>query len=61
MGMAKQDAELFVLDHQKERDRIIKSVLDADEHNPLYYHVIFNNSKVRNHKIAKTIADFVLK
>jgi len=60
MGMAKQDAELFVLDHQKERDRIIKSVLDADEHNPLYYHVIFNNSKVRNHKIARTIADFVL-
>jgi hypothetical protein len=61
MKIAKQDAEITVVDQQKERDRIIRKLLDADEHNPLYYHAIFNNGKVKNHKIAEIIADFIPK
>jgi cytidylate kinase len=61
MNMSKQDADIFVDERQKERDRIISKLLDADEHNPFYYHMIFNNGKVRNHQIACTIADYVLK
>lgn len=61
LNLSRQDAEIFVDEHQRERDRIIRKLLDADEHNPFYYHMIFNNGKVRNAQIARTIADFVLK
>ncbi len=61
MKLSKQEAEIFVTDQQKERDKIIRKLLDADEHHPLYYHAIFNNGKVRNPRIARTIADFVFK
>jgi len=61
MNISKQDAEIIVVDQQKERDRIIRKLLDADEHHPLYYHAIFNNGKARNQRIARTIADYVLK
>jgi len=61
MKIAKQDAEITVVDQQKERDSIIRKLLDADEHNPLYYHAIFNNGKVKNQKIAEIIADFIAK
>ena len=61
MKISKQEAELVVVDKQKERDRIIRKLLDADEHHPLYYHAIFNNGKVRNQQIARIIADFVFK
>jgi len=60
MKISKQDAEIQIVDQQKERDRIIRKLLDADEHHDLYYHAIFNNGKVRPQKIAKIIADFVL-
>jgi hypothetical protein len=59
MKSSKQDAELTVVDQQKERDKIIRNVLDADEHDPLYYHAIFNNTKLKNRQIASMIADFV--
>lgn len=61
MNLPKADAEILVEEQQKERDRIIHKLLDADEQNPFYYHMIFNNGKVRNHQIAKTIAEYVLK
>ena len=61
MNIPKQEAEILVEEKQKERDRIIRKLLDADEQNPFYYHMIFNNGKVRNHQIAKAITDFVLK
>ena len=60
MGISRQDAELLIDERQKERDRIIRKLLDADAHDPLYYHMIFNNGKVRNNRIARTISDFVL-
>lgn len=56
MGIGKQDAELLVVDKQKERDMIIRKLLDADEHDPLYYHGIFNNSKLSNLQIAAMIS-----
>lgn len=61
MNISKQDAEILVVDQQKERDRIIRKLLDADESDLLYYHMIFNNGKVKNPWIARTIAEYVLK
>jgi len=59
MNIPKQDADIMIVDQQKERDKIIRKLLDADEHYPLHYHAIFNNGKVRNKQIARTIIDFV--
>jgi cytidylate kinase len=61
LNIPKQDAEFMIEEKQKERDSIIGKLLDADENNPFYYHMIFNNGKVRSHQIAKVINDFVLK
>jgi cytidylate kinase len=61
MGITKLDAELLVMEQQKERDRIIHKLLDANEHDPLYYHALFNNAKIKSHRIAKVIAELVLK
>lgn len=60
MKVSKQEAEIIVLDRQKERDRIIRKLLDADEHAPLLYHAIFNNGKFKNQEIARIIIDHVL-
>ena len=59
MNISKEEAGKVILEQQKERDTIIRTVLNADEHLQIHYHAIFNNSKVRNQKIAKSIADFV--
>lgn len=61
MNIPKQEAEILVVDQQKDRDKIIRKLLDADESDQFYYHMIFNNGKVKNPRIARTIADFVLK
>ena len=61
LSISRQEAELLIDERQKERDQIIRNLLDADPHDPLYYHMIFNNTKIRNNRIARTIADFVLK
>ena len=60
MKISKQDAEIMVIDQQKERDRIIRKLLDANEHDLLYYHAVFNNGKVRNQQIARIMVDCVL-
>jgi cytidylate kinase len=60
LKISRQDAEIMVLDRQKERDKIIKKLLDADEHDPLLYHAIFNNSKLKSKQIARIIFDHVL-
>ncbi len=59
LGISRQETEMLIVERQKERDRILRVLLDADAHDPLYYHLIFNNTKVRTSKIARTIADFV--
>ena len=59
MNISKQEAELLVVDKQKERDSVIRRLLDADEHDQLYYHASFNNGKIRNQQIAKMIAGYV--
>ena len=53
-------AEIIVLDRQKERDRIIRKLLDADEHEPLLYHALFNNGKSKNRQIARIILEHAL-
>jgi hypothetical protein len=60
MQIPKQEGELIVLDQQKERDKIIRRLLEADEHDPLLYHAIFNNGRIRNPQIARIILDHVL-
>ena len=59
MKIDRQEAELMVIDKQKERDRTIRKLLDADEHDPLYYHATINNGKVRTQQIAKMISGYV--
>lgn len=61
MQISRQEAEIVVLEKEKERAQIIRKLLDADEQDPRYYHAIFNNGKVRNEHIAGTIADLVFK
>jgi len=60
LDISRQEAELLIMERQKDRDRIVRTMLDADHHDPLYYHLIINNTKVRTSRIAQTIADFVL-
>ena len=60
LDIPRQEAELLIVEKQKERDRIIRTLLDADHHDPLHYHMLINNGKVKNLRIARTIADFVL-
>jgi len=60
MKISKQEAEIMVLDRQKERDRVIRKLLDADEHAPLLYHAIFNNGKIKSRQIARIISEHVL-
>jgi len=60
MKISKQEAEILVLDRQKERDRVIRKLLDADEHAPLLYHAIFNNGKIKSRQIARIISEHVL-
>ncbi|UFS70658.1 cytidylate kinase-like family protein [Geomonas sp. RF6] len=61
MEVPKQDAETIVAEQQKERDRMIRNLLDADEHQPLYYHMIFNNGSIPHKEIARIIAGYVFK
>jgi hypothetical protein len=61
LKISHQDAENLVIDKQKERDKIIRKLLDASEHEPLLYHALFNNDKLRSKQIARVIADTVLK
>lgn len=60
LKISRQEAEIVVLDRQKERDRIIRKLLNANEHEPLLYHLIFNNGKTKNRLIAKVILEHAL-
>jgi cytidylate kinase len=60
MKITRQEAELVVLDRQKQRDRVIRKLLNADEHDPFLYHVIFNNGKSKNRVIARVIIEHAL-
>jgi hypothetical protein len=60
MKITRQEAEIIVLDRQKERDRVILKLLNADEHNPLLYHAIFNNGKSKNRLITRVILEHAL-
>jgi len=61
MKISRQDAELLIEERQKERDKFIRNFLNVDASNTHYYHMIFNNAKIRTNRIARTIADVVLK
>lgn len=60
MKIPKQDAELIVVDQQKERDRVIRKLLNSDMRDPLLYHAIFNNGRIKSRQVAKLIFDHAL-
>jgi cytidylate kinase len=59
LKITRQEAELVVLDQQKERDRILRKLLDSDMRDPLLYHAIFNNGRIKSRQIARLILDHV--
>jgi cytidylate kinase len=60
LKVSKQEAEIIVVDQQKERDKIIRKLLNADLQDPLLYHAIFNNGRSRNQQIARVILEHAL-
>lgn len=60
LKIPRQEAEIVVLDQQKERDRIIRKLLNADLREPLLYHAIFNNGRIKSRQIAGIILEHVL-
>ncbi len=60
MKIPKQEAELVVLDQQKERDRVLRKLLDSDLRDPLFYHAIFNNGRIKSRQISRMILDHAL-
>ncbi len=60
MKITKQEAELVVIDKQKERDRVLRKLLDSDLRDPLLYHAIFNNGRIKSRQIARLILDHAL-
>ncbi|MGW8313580.1 MAG: cytidylate kinase-like family protein [Desulfuromonadales bacterium] len=60
LKISKQEAEHVVLEQQKERDRILRKLLDSDMRDPLLYHAIFNNGRIKSRQIARLIVDHVL-
>lgn len=61
LKLSRQDADLLIEERQKERERYIRNFLNADINDPHHYHMLFNNSKIHTGRIAKAIAEFVLK
>jgi cytidylate kinase len=55
LKITKQEAEIIVVDQQKEREKIIRKLLNADLRDPLLYHAIFNNGRISNQQIANII------
>ena len=60
MKIPKQEAELVVMDRQKERDRVLRKLLNSDLRNPLLYHAIFNNGRIKSRQVARLILDHAL-
>ena len=60
MKIPKQEAELVVMDQQKERDRVLRKLLNSDLRDPLHYHAIFNNDRIKSRQVARLILDHAL-
>lgn len=60
MKIPKQEAELVVIDQQKERDRVLRKLLNSDLRDPLLYHAIFNNGRIKSRQVARLILDHAL-
>lgn len=60
LKITRQEAELVVLDQQKERDRVLRKLLDCDMRDPQLYHASFNNGRIKSRQIARLIVDHVL-
>jgi hypothetical protein len=59
LNIETEKAEKFMHRHQKLRDNFTKDFLDQDDHDPLLYHLLFNNDRLTAGEIAHTISDFV--
>lgn len=60
MKIPKQEAELVVIDQQKERDRVLRKLLNSNLRDPLLYHAIFNNGRIKSRQVARLILDHAL-
>jgi len=60
LKIPRQESETIVLEQQKERIRVIRKLLNADPQEPLLYHAIFNNGKIKNPQIARVIIEHAL-
>jgi cytidylate kinase len=54
-----QEAEHIVLDQQKERDRVLRKLLNSDLKDPLLFHALFNNGKTKSRQIARVIFEHI--
>ncbi|MFA7402596.1 MAG: cytidylate kinase-like family protein [Pelobacteraceae bacterium] len=59
LNMQTEDAEKLMHRQQKVRDHFTKDFLNQDDHDPVLYHLMFNNARIAASGIAHTIADFV--
>lgn len=59
LNIETEKAENIMHRNQKLRDHFTKDFLDQNDHDPLLYHLLFNNDRVTPGGIAHTIADFV--
>jgi cytidylate kinase len=60
MKIPKHEAELIVMDQQKERERVLRKLLNSDLRDPLLYHAIFNNGRIKSRQVARLILDHAL-
>lgn len=61
LQMAPEEAEALIIKRQKQRDKFSSDFLDCDVSDKGYYDLLFNNDRNSPEKIARTIAEYVLK
>ena len=61
LNISPEEAEILIGKRQRQRDRFIIDFLDQDARDVQYYDLLFNNDRNSPEKIARTIAEYVLK
>ena len=61
LKISPEEAEILIGKKQRQRDRFIIDFLDQDARDVQYYDLLFNNDRNSPEKIARTIAEYVLK
>lgn len=58
-GLSGHEAEAFIEKKQRQRDTFMRDFLNCDSKELQYYHLVFNNNRNPNERIAKLISDYV--